>query len=99
MNMNLLLVTGFLCIYILPSSAQTPFPDAKSAIQINIGPAKHGTGDMNGFIFNTGYTKFFSKRLSWSADIGGSIHDGSRLLTYPDPNGTPVDGSIRYTTA
>jgi hypothetical protein len=97
MKMRLILVAAILCVHVFPLCGQTPV--AKSTVQISIGPAKHGSGDLNGFIFNTGYTRFFSKRLSWSADIGGSIHDGSRLLIYTDPNGNAADGSIRHTTA
>jgi hypothetical protein len=68
-------------------------------LNFSIGRSKHGTGDMRGLIFNTEYSKRFKNRLSWIAGIGGTIHDGVRPLFFTYPDGSEIDGSIRYTTA
>jgi hypothetical protein len=54
---------------------------------------------MRGLIFNTEYVKNFRKNLSWVASVGGTIHDGFIPNYFTSPNGTEIDGSIRYTTA
>jgi hypothetical protein len=70
----------------------------KEFLGISVGRSKHGTGDINGFAFNSEYSKQFRRKLSWSATFGGTLHDGSRDLFFTAPNGNNVDGSIRYTT-
>lgn len=68
-------------------------------IGLNIGRSIHGTGDMRGIAYHTVYSKRFRKKLSWTATFGGTLHDGSVELFFPDSDrGGEVDGSIRYTT-
>lgn len=69
------------------------------SIQLILGRATHGSGDIRGLIFTTEYAKYFKKRLSWIVGIGGTIHDGSLPVFFTVPNGNTVDGSVRYTTA
>jgi hypothetical protein len=78
-------------------SAQTGLPHRK--LELALGRSFHGTGDMRGLIFTTAYSQRLNRRFSWSAAIGGTIHDASDPLYYNDQNGSQVDASFRYTTA
>ena len=64
------------------------------------GKCFHGSGDLRGFIFifTTGYAHYFKKKVSWAAELSGTIHDGSfpEFFIY---NGREVDGSVRFTVA
>ncbi len=68
-------------------------------LNLFIGRSIHGTGDMRGWILVTEYVKNYKKRLSWIVGVGGTIHDGVFSNYFTAPNGSEVDGSIRYTTA
>lgn len=67
-------------------------------LQVSAGRCFHGSGDLRGVIFSTNFSKYFKKRISWSTELSGTIHDGSFPLFF-DYNGEQVDGSIRYTVA
>jgi hypothetical protein len=68
-------------------------------ISFSAGRSKHGTGDIRGLIFNTEYSRNLKQKLSWIVGVGGTIHDGVIPNFFTSPNGTEIDGSIRYTTA
>lgn len=87
----LLLITSFSLF------SQTKLP--KQQFEIIAGRSTHGTGDLRGLIFISEYSKYFTKKLSWTAALGGTIHDGSLPLFFNDPGSQSIDGSIRYTTA
>ena len=59
----------------------------------------NGTGDINGFAFNTEYGQYFKKKLSWYLGIGGSVHHKNEPIFYTDQSGNSIDGSVRATTA
>lgn len=69
------------------------------ALKLNIGRAKLGTGDIQGLMLGVEYEKFFQRKLSWSAELGMTIHDGSDLLLVTEATGKVHDLSYRYTTA
>jgi hypothetical protein len=71
----------------------------KRQIELIVGRSVHGTGDTRGLNFSVEYSKYFKKRLNWSASIGGTIHDGVYPIFFEYPAGVQNDGSIRYTTA
>jgi hypothetical protein len=71
----------------------------KRQIELIGGRSVHGSGDTRGLNFSVEYSKYFKKRLNWSASIGGTIHDGVFPVLYEYPTGVQNDGSIRYTTA
>lgn len=71
----------------------------KQQIQLSIGQSFNGTGDTRGLNFATEYNKYFKKKLSWSAALGGTIHDGFFPIFYEYPSGRHNDGSVRYTIA
>jgi hypothetical protein len=71
----------------------------KKQIELIIGRSVQGTGDSRGLIFAVEYSKYFKKKLNWSASIGATINDGILAIFYEYPSGVQNDGSIRYTTA
>lgn len=91
----------FLFIYLLTISpflyAQQTFHERK--LELVVGASTNGTGDMKGVSFATKYGETFKKRLSWTVEIGGTVHDGAYPLFFTDPSGNSIDGSIRYATA
>jgi len=78
-------------------TAQIKLPE--HAIEIIAGRSTHSTGDNKGASFAVVYEKYFRKKLSWTIELGSTIHDGSFPLFYTDPSGHILDGSYRYTTA
>lgn len=83
----------------LSSPAQQKNTRLPKELQLSAGRCFHGSGDIQGFIFSTGYLKHFKKRLSWSIDLAGTIHDGKSPLFFTGSNGQEIDGSVRYTVA
>lgn len=71
----------------------------KKQIELIAGRSVHGSGDSRGLNFSVEYSKYFKKKLNWSASIGGTIHDGVFPVFYEYPTGVQNDGSIKYTTA
>jgi hypothetical protein len=49
---------------------------------MNIGTGLHGSGDLAGLTLNTSY--IFQKKVSYTVEIGTSIHYGSSALYYTD---------------
>lgn len=72
---------------------------SNQAIKLNAGRGKLGTGDIQGLMLGVEYERYFQKRLSWSTELGMTIHDGSDLLLVTEANGEVHDLSYRYTTA
>ncbi|GLU51022.1 hypothetical protein Dfri01_04830 [Dyadobacter frigoris] len=69
------------------------------SLKLNIGRGKLGTGDIQGLMLGVEYERYFQKRLSWSTELGMTIHDGSDLLLVTEASGEVHDLSYRYTTA
>ena len=65
---------------------------------LSAGRSRHGSGDINGFIFTTEYSRYIKKSFSLGVSISGTIHDGSSPLFFTG-SGRSIDGSIRYTVA
>lgn len=86
-----------LCIISVQTAYSQTLPD--QSIKINIGRGRHGTGDVQGLLLGVEYEKYFQKRLSWSTELGMTIHDGSDLLLVTEASGEVHDLSYRYTTA
>lgn len=86
-----------LLFFSIQSFSQVTIP--KNQIELIAGRSVHGSGDSRGLNFSVEYSKYFKKRLIWSASIGGTIHDGVFPLFYEYPSGVQNDGSIQYTTA
>ena len=93
-KIGLIYLFGIISIISLGQSQNLP----NNLLQLNFNTSKHGTGDIRGVAFNSGYSYFFSKKYCWIVEVGGTLHDGSRPLFYTAPNGNTIDGSIRYTT-
>ena len=75
----------------------------KSSLPLNYaglsaGRSFHGSGDLRGVMFSTEFAHYFKKKLSWTAELSGTIHDGSfpEFFMY---NGQEIDGSVRFTVA
>jgi len=92
-----IIILLFLLISSYLAGAQTLSP--KRQIQLIAGKNFHGTGDMRGISFQIDYEEYFRKRISWIIGLGATIHDGSIPLFLDDPGNSPIDGSVRYTTA
>lgn len=69
------------------------------SLQVEMGTGMHGSGDLTGLTLNTSYTNFFRKKVSYTIELGTSIHYGSSALFYVDNSGKNIDGSYRFTTA
>ncbi|MCY7352575.1 MAG: hypothetical protein LH606_18285 [Cytophagaceae bacterium] len=80
------------------SFAQNSQSDFNESVSIHAGMAKHGTGDLSGFLVNVEYQKRFKKKVFWYLAFGSTLHDGYFPLYYKELNGDPIDGSIRHTT-
>ena len=91
--MKFLFYILILTFYSIQSKAQN------QQIQFSVGTSFNGSGDTKGLGFLTEYNKKFKKKLSWSASLGGTIHDGSFDILYEYPIGQTRDGSVRYTIA
>ena len=94
MKIHLLVV---ILLFSCAVTAQTGLP--KHLINVSGGYSKTGTGDLNGYILSAAYQQYLTKRISWSAGFGGTLHDGAEPVFYIHPyTGKLVDGSVRYTT-
>jgi hypothetical protein len=65
-------------------------------LQVAMGSSRHGSGDMNGIMFSTEYSRYIQRKVSWHASLSGTIHNGNTPLHFTDQQGNDVDGSIRY---
>ncbi|TLV02237.1 hypothetical protein FEN17_00935 [Dyadobacter luticola] len=81
------------------SFSQSPQPQPGRMLAVNIGTSKAGTGDMRGLVLGVEYEKRFRPKLSWSSELGMTIHDGEDLLIVTTDDGGQQDLSYRYTTA
>ena len=90
-----------LLLFFLPAllCAQDTTALLNKSIQVDMGTGLHGSGDLAGLTLNTSYTHYFRKKVSYTVEIGTSIHYGSSTLYYTDNFGKNIDGSIRFTTA
>lgn len=88
-----------LTLFVIITQSAYSQTQPNQALILNIGRAKLGTGDVQGLILGVEYEKFFQRKLSWSAEIGMTIHDGSDLLLVTEASGKVHDLSYRYTTA
>ncbi len=69
----------------------------KQSINILFGYGVHGTGDLRGYQYGVNYSRDFSKKWAWVAEVGGSLHDGPDTeLIYEDLLGNEVDGTIHF---
>ena len=94
--MKIYLPVAFL-LFSFSLSAQDGLP--KHFVNVSGGFSKHGTGDLYGYILSAEYQRYITNKISWSAGIGGTIHDGAQPIFYLHPyTGKLVDGSVRYTT-
>lgn len=98
MKKNLPIIFFLICNFQQAISQNTRLMQTES-LGINIGRGKLGTGDIQGLMLGVEYEKYFQKKISWSAELGMTIHDGSDLLLVTEANGEVHDLSYRYTTA
>src|SRR5215204_4669762 len=89
----------FSFLIIIPFFASSQNTALKKHIQLTAGTSFNGTGDIRGFAFNTEYGQYIKKKLSWYFGIGGTIHDKTEPIFYPDQSGNLIDASVRATTA
>lgn len=69
-------------------------------LQFAGGYSRHGSGDMNGIVFGTEYSRYTSKKTSFNYYFRGSINNGiDRIIINNSITETRQDASIRYTTA
>ena len=80
-------------------SAQNVSDIPDKSIRFHIGSARLGTGDIKGIVQSIEFEKYFRRKLSWSAEIGSSVHSSSfpEFVTIAD--GQKIDMSYRYTIA
>ena len=90
-----------LLLFFLPAllCAQDNTALLNKSIQVDMGTGLHGSGDLAGLTLNTSYTHYFRKKVSYTVEVGTSIHYGSSALYYTDKSGKNIDGSYRFTTA
>ncbi|TKT93765.1 hypothetical protein [Dyadobacter frigoris] len=98
MKKNLFLIFFLICNIKQAISQNTRLLPTQS-LKLNIGRGKLGTGDIQGLMLGVEYERYFQKRLSWSTELGMTIHDGSDLLLVTEASGEVHDLSYRYTTA
>lgn len=97
--MKYFLTSCLLIVFNLSFSQKNNNLSGERQLNLSIGRSIHGTGDMRGWILATEYSKNCKKRLSWIVGVGGTIHDGVIPNFFTAPDGSEIDGSIRYTTA
>lgn len=69
-------------------------------LQFTGGYSRHGSGDMNGIVFGTEYSRYTTNKTSFNYYFRGSINNGiDRIFISNTITGTQQDASIRYTTA
>lgn len=90
------LVTFFFFSHFL--YAQTDQRNYKYYAGLTGGLSNHGTGDMLGVSENISVGKYFREKLSWSAGLGASLHDGVYPISSTQTDGTVLDHSYRYVT-
>lgn len=90
-----------LFLFLIPIllTAQNTTTLLNESIQIDIGAGMHGSGDIGGFTFNTSYTNYFRKKISYTLEVGTSIHYGKDYLLFANGPGKTFEESYRYTTA
>lgn len=72
----------------------------KHAIQFMGGYSRHGSGDMDGIVFESGYQYYLSKKFSLQYMVRATINSGRDEILVTDANsGNTTDASVRYTTA
>ncbi|MCF6347682.1 MAG: hypothetical protein L3J20_05195 [Flavobacteriaceae bacterium] len=72
----------------------------KSTLEFHFGRAKHGTGDIDGFLYGVQYQQAFGKKIYWVGGFEGTFHDApngdSLFFEY---EGETFDSTIRFVTA
>ncbi|WAC14598.1 hypothetical protein [Dyadobacter pollutisoli] len=97
MKKHLLLAFGMFLFQ--QSIAQEIQPLPGKMLTVNMGTSKTGTGDLYGIVLGFEYEKMFRPKLSWSSELGMTIHDGSDMMIVTWDDGTKEDLSFRHTTA
>ncbi len=72
----------------------------KSTLEFSFGWAKHGTGDIGGFIYGAQYQQSFGEKIYWVVGFEGTFHDdpnGNQLFF--EVEGERFDSTIRFVTA
>jgi len=70
------------------------------SIQLSGGKSWHGTGDLNGIIFDISYDHTIKKRIDFSSGLTTTIHYGKDdELIGVFPNSSPDENLLRFTTA
>lgn len=94
--MKKLILLSFIFIISIAYSQTTK----KSKLEAHFNWARHGTGDMNGFLYGINYQQSFGKKVYWVVGFEGTFHD--------DPDGIPLtfesegvtyNSDIRYVIA
>lgn len=70
----------------------------KKSLKFNLASSTHGTGDLKGISFGTGYIHYLKKKLSLEYHFKGTIHDGQDNYAFTR-NGTTYTSNIRENTA
>ena len=88
-----------LIFLILVVQAQDSKELPPNSIQLFSAYSKHGTDNVDGFAMMIDYNHHFSKRFSWEASIGTTLHDGTKEVSYWDSSGNLVYGPVNFTTS
>ena len=80
-------------------SAQNVSDIPDKSIRFHIGSARLGTGNIRGIVQSIEFEKYFRRKLSWSAEIGSSVHSSSFPEFAIMPDGEKIYISYRYTVA
>jgi hypothetical protein len=98
--MSKTILSVFLLLILKANSAtcQTTVSNANKINYIGggINYSTHGTGDLRGVSVNVEYKSQFKRRIAYSIGLTTTIHDGQDEIFNITPNGTVLDGSIRY---
>jgi len=72
----------------------------KSTLEFHFGWAKHGTGDINGFLYGAQYQQAFGKKTYWVIGFEGTFHDNPLGdVLFFENEGQTFDSTIRFVTA
>jgi len=71
----------------------------KNSMQVFLGGGFQGTDNVWGIGFSAEYSRYFHKKLNYTAFIGTTIDDGLAPVKYYNINGIVIDGEVNFNTA
>jgi hypothetical protein len=99
-SIQFLFVFSFVCTSLLTQklNAQSALPN--KAFEFAGGYSRHGSGDMHGISFGTGYITYLSDKFSLNYNMRAHINSSQTYIIVNDAvSQTTTDASVRFTTA